>query len=331
MPAAPNEVAWGSFTSMVSVLGIYRNANFGAHLPEDQRINYCTTAAPPTFPDPFVLTTNLPVTPDTEELVEHGVVGDNLVTVIPDKPQSIGSVVGVYLASDTTLTAGYTANAAVNPDGTITLPPPSALPTGTTDVFVKYTPAKATTTGVADNTGDNVILTPEDAAKIAYVVSVTLPPGTDNLFDRASWGGPGSPVLPLLGGGALAPGTTLSIEYVPWPPVYLKYFASEPDTAGSGTPKTHGIFTAGEPLTFKILYSDANGDPPTYHDGVQGYVKVVFNDSGRTAQLLPASSATNYVAGVPFSVTLTDVPEGTHAYHFEASDGYITVPSRYLG
>ena len=192
----------------------------------------------------------------------------------------------------------------------------SALPAGTTDVYIKYRPITATQATKADGT-DSVRLTGTDG--IAYVAgvyrSVDL---TDNLGDMGIWK-PGDTSVQLLGA-PIESGTDLVVKYVPWPPVYIKYFAVEPTNA---KPPIHGIFIAGEPVTFKILYKDADGDPPTYHDGVQGYVKVVFNDTGRTSQLAPMGVGSTYVLGVPFGVTLTDVPEGIHPYHFEASDGYV--------
>ena len=323
-PTSLNRVIPSSYTGMISVLGVYRNANWDAHLPEAQRVDYLDKTAlpnPPATGDPIKLSPSLPAAPDTEDLIQHGSVV-NLVTVTPDVPSAIGSVTAVYVSSDPTLTTAYAVNPFTTGDTTITLP--SALPSGTTDVYIKYKPATATQSGTADATGDNII--PAFPDRIAYVVSVTVPAGGSNLADTAAWS-PGASTIPLLG--SLAPGTAVNIRYVPWPPVYIKHFIAEPGTAPVTTPVTHGIFTAGEPLTFTVLYKDADGDPPTYHDGVQGYVKVVFNDSGRTAQLLPSSSSTDYKTGVPFSVTLTDVPEGTHPYHFEASDGLVTTPSRY--
>lgn len=323
-PTSLNRVIPSSYTGMISVLGVYRNANWDAHLPEAQRQDYLDHTAlpnPPATGDPIRLSPSLPATPDTEDLIQHGSVV-NSITVAPDVPSAIGSVTAVYVSSDSTLTTPYAANPFTAGDTTVTLS--SALPSQTTDVYIKYKPATATQSGTADATGDNVI--PDQPDRIAYVVSVTVPAGGGNLADTAAWS-PGATTIPLLG--SLAPGTAVNIRYVPWPPVYIKHFIAEPGTAPVTTPVTHGIFTAGEPLTFTVLYKDANGDPPTYHDGVQGYVKVVFNDSGRTAQMLPSSSSTDYVTGVPFSVTLTDVPEGTHPYHFEASDGLVTTPSRY--
>lgn len=324
-PTSPSTVTPFTYIGMVSVAGVYRNANFDAHLPEAQRVDYLDTTwpNPPATGDPIRLTPDLPAAPNTVDLVQHGSVV-NSVTVRPDVPAAVASVTAVYLASDPTLAAGYAPAppGTLNPDNTMTLL--SALPAGTTDVYIKYKPATATQTGAADATGDNVI--PTNWNGIAYVVSVTVPSGGGNLANTVLWQ-PGMPTIPLLN--SLAPGAAVSIEYVPWPPVYIKYFVVEPNTAPVTIPVTHGIFIAGEPITFKVLYSDANGDPPTYHDGVQGYVKIVFNDSGRTAQLLPIGSSASYKVGVPFGVTLTDVPEGTHAYHFEASDGYVPVPARF--
>jgi len=315
---SPTTVTPSNYNVLLSVAGVYRNANFDAHLPANQQINYLDVAAvnPPATGDPIRLNPMLAKTPDTADLIQHGSVV-NLVTVRPDVPAAVGSVTAVYLAKDTTLAAGYApAAGALNADNTVTLLSP--LPAGSTDVYIKYKPATAIQTGAADATGDNVIPTSPNA--IGYVVSVVPQAGGGNIADTALWT-PGSPTIPLLG--SVAPGTAVNITYVPWPPVYVKYFAVEPTSAPKTTPVTHGIFTAGEPLTFRIFYRDLDGHRPSYHDGVQGYVKLVFNDSGRSAQLLAASPVSDYMVGAPFAVTLTDVPEGTHPYHFEASDGYV--------
>lgn len=111
-------------------------------------------------------------------------------------------------------------------------------------------------------------------------------------------------------------------------PVYLKYFSEKPA----------GAFKSSDLVTFRINYRDADGDPPNYHDNVQGYVKIVFDDIALSYQmrlLNPPSSgeAVNYTSDVAFTSEPVTLPEGTHKYHFEASDGYYTVrfPTGVLG
>lgn len=317
---SPSRALPSNYNALQSVLGVYVNANFDAHLPSAQQKDYfdltTTTDNPPDTGDPVKLAPNLPALPDTGDLIQHGAVTD-LLTVAPDVASAIGTVTAVYLSKDPTLegTAYTPASPALGGGNKITLT--GALPAGTTDVYIKYKPATATQTAKADGTS-SVALTGADG--MAYVVGVYR--AADMANNRLSPGiwKPGDTSALLLGA-PIANGTDLVVKYVPWPPVYIKYFAAvELSTA---VPPIHGIFIAGEPLTFKIFYKDADGDPPTYHDGVQGYVKIVFNDTGRTSQLVPMGVGTTYIAGVPFGVTLTDVPEGIHPYHFEASDGYV--------
>jgi len=114
-----------------------------------------------------------------------------------------------------------------------------------------------------------------------------------------------------------------------WPvPVYVKYF----------TNTTVRKFKSSDLVTFRANYRDADNDAPNYHDSVQGYIKLVFNTSGqgRQMQLLnppAAGEAVNYRVDLPFSTVPLTLPEGTHKYHIEASDGYYVVrfPSGTLG
>ena len=99
-------------------------------------------------------------------------------------------------------------------------------------------------------------------------------------------------------------------------PVYIDYY---------GTFTSSTVFVSGEPLTFKVNYRDDDNDTPNYHDGVQGYLRVVFNDTTLSSQLMPVTiPVASYTVDTPFTVTLTNVSEGVHKYHFEASDGYQT-------
>ena len=100
-------------------------------------------------------------------------------------------------------------------------------------------------------------------------------------------------------------------------PVYVNHYA---------THRSDTVFASGVPITFRSNYRDADGDVPSYHAGVQGFVKVVFNGTGISKMMVPvAIPVTDYKVNVPFTVELTDIPEGTYKYHFEASDGYQTV------
>lgn len=103
-------------------------------------------------------------------------------------------------------------------------------------------------------------------------------------------------------------------------PVYVKYFSTTSQTT----------FKASDIVTFRIDYKDADGDPPTYHDNVQGYVKLVFNDINQSRQMRllnppAAGGSVNYKSDVAFTTEPMNLPEGRHKYHFEASDGYYFV------
>lgn len=112
--------------------------------------------------------------------------------------------------------------------------------------------------------------------------------------------------------------TQVYIKYVPnsdvKPPLYVKYNDKYSATT---------MFLSGENLTFKIKYTDADNDPPTYHDGVTGYLRLVFGTSTSSTKMVPeSSSVTSYASPVMFTATVDDLPEGATSYHFEASDGY---------
>ncbi|MCE5323441.1 hypothetical protein LLG46_09040 [bacterium] len=113
--------------------------------------------------------------------------------------------------------------------------------------------------------------------------------------------------------------TSVYIEYTPnadaEPPVYVTYYETYESTSA---------ILPGQSLTFTVNYKDADNDPPTYHDGLAGYVRLVFDNDSNTVGLpmAPAATTTNYTSPVQFKVTTDDLPEGTTAYHFVASDGY---------
>lgn len=93
-------------------------------------------------------------------------------------------------------------------------------------------------------------------------------------------------------------------------------------TGGLATP-TAGVSTT--TFTFDVYYSDADNDPPGAHDGVFGYVKLVFNDGSITPVVMtPVSAVNSWVTPVLYRATLSNLPAGMHLFHFEASDGYRT-------
>lgn len=325
---SPNRAVPSDYGKIRKILGVFRNANFDAHLspsassPEDQPKDFYDKA---NTPDPFnvghlvALTPNMYPCPDTMTLVQRSSMVEDSRTVVPAVPGAIGTVLGVYLDSDPTLTSIYNVASPTLVGGKITLSDP--LPVGTSDVYITYKPRLSSMTLQADGSGSLPLSTPN---AIAYIKDAYLEsdPDKTNLVDLASWV-PGDETIAYSSDVAVpTAGQNVVVDYVPWPPAYLKFYAKEPPGSPSGNPKLHGTFKAGEPLTFTVFYRDANGDRPTYHDGVQGYVRLVFNGLGRTAQLSALEPPQSYTDGVRFGVTLTDVPPGTHAYHFEASDGY---------
>lgn len=325
---AANSATPSDYVRPKYLLGVYRNANFDAHLDPnaalaiDQPKDFLNLAGMPKNPpdpgSPVALAPNLYPCPDTMLLVQKSSAVENTTTVVPDVASAIGSVVGVYLASDTTLLHRYDASPTLTADNKVTLT--EALPMGTSEVYITYYPKVSTTTVAADGTGNLTLASPN---AIAYIRDVYLETdaGKTNLIDPATWV-PGTSTSIAYTGAVPPVGTNVVVDYVAWPPVYIKFYAQEPAGSPVGNPKLHRTFRAGEPLTFVVFYRDANGDRPTYHDGVQGYVKLVFNN-GRTAQLSALAPPVDYKVGVPFGATLTDVPPGIHPYHFEASDGYV--------
>ncbi|MHB9035315.1 MAG: collagen binding domain-containing protein [Armatimonadota bacterium] len=215
------------------VSGVYRNANAVAGVD----VNYYSTD---TFdPTTGEITLSTPLGAVPAQLVQLGTVEALRLTVTPDVMGAIETVIGVYDNAELTGTNYYGSKGAT----IITLG--TALPSGTTKVFIKYAPKAL-------------------------------------------------------------------VE----PPVYVQYFDKH---------VANQVFLAGDPLTFRVNYLDAENDPPTYHDSVQGSIRLVFDDTNplKSAQMVFLNqSLTDYKTGVPFTVTLNDVPQGQQKYHFEASDGY---------
>lgn len=87
---------------------------------------------------------------------------------------------------------------------------------------------------------------------------------------------------------------------------------------------------AGDDYTFAVTYRDADGDPPRFHDGVLGYIRVIFDDAAYAADMIPdvpedEANPDFYKTTRRFTVTAHGLPEGNHKFRFEASDGWIDV------
>ncbi len=235
-----------TFAEIKEVLGVYVNANRDAHLPTPVSY-YNPETASKVFAegDPDItLTTALPALSDGDLLVQLGSTGESLSQVLPDRPDVIKTVTGVYLTENLSGTNYFDPVSGVYSGGVVNLTTP--IPSRSDKIYVQYE---------------------------------------------------------LSGGGD-------------WP-AYAEYFAKY----SSAT-----VFLAGEPLTFRVAYSDAESDPPSYHDSVDGFIRVVFDDASNRSPMIPLKPpVSDFSTVVPFTATLTDVPEGTHQYHFEASDGYYTV------
>lgn len=319
------------YGNMLTILGVYRNANFDAHLDPmadlqiDQLTNFFdagnTSSNPPATGVETKLAPNLYACPDTMVLVQRSSSVVDATTVVPEAAGSIGAVLGVYLTSDPTLQNIFgVASPSLGAGNRITLT--KALPVGTTSVYITYNPAVSSMTLTADGTGKLTLASTNNIAYVKGVYLATDAAKTTNLITPAEWQ-PGNTTVNYTGGTPVN-GASVTVDYVAWPPVYIKYYGVEPTRPPTETPKVHGPFKAGEPLTFAIFYKDANGDKPTYHDGVQGYVNVVLNDLPNTSASLSAlAPPVDYRVGVPYGVTLTDLPPGKHTYHFSASDGYV--------
>ncbi|MCE5314587.1 MAG: hypothetical protein ABFD49_08205 [Armatimonadota bacterium] len=153
--------------------------------------------------------------------------------------------------------------------------------------------AIATVTGVYDNselTGTNYYATTGSLGDSKITLATALPSGTDTVY----------------------------IAYMPdlgvIPPMYVMYF----DKSSTST-----VFMQGDPLTFRVNYSDADNDPPAYHDGVTGYLQLVFDSDTEGTTMLPlSSSVSSFTSDVAFTLTKSDLSGGTHKYHFLGSDGY---------
>ncbi len=114
---------------------------------------------------------------------------------------------------------------------------------------------------------------------------------------------------------------------VPQPPSsnhapILSLMGDSPVSPASGKPS--------DSFEFAVSYMDADGNPPHYHDGVLGYIRVVFNDGAYAADLTPEVPEDEwnsdwYKEFKRFTVTTDGLPEGVHKFHFEASDGWTKV------
>ena len=75
-------------------------------------------------------------------------------------------------------------------------------------------------------------------------------------------------------------------------------------------------------FVFSVTYKDNDGDPPTSHEQVLGYVRVVID--GKTYAMAVTDTAPDYVMGVSCEASISgaDLAGGPHSYYFEASDGW---------
>jgi hypothetical protein len=85
---------------------------------------------------------------------------------------------------------------------------------------------------------------------------------------------------------------------------------------------------ASDRYDFYINYVDSDGDPPRYHGGLLGYIRVIFNDGTYASDMIPLvpedqSDSTFYKTQRQFTVSANGLPEGSHKFHFEASDGIV--------
>ncbi|MDO8587250.1 MAG: hypothetical protein Q7T82_09440 [Armatimonadota bacterium] len=89
------------------------------------------------------------------------------------------------------------------------------------------------------------------------------------------------------------------------------------------TGRYHG--RSGQQYAFQVRYRDADNNPPSYHDGVQGYCRVVIEISGAAPQTLVLSTtSTDFATGAIMNSASINLTPGTYRFHFEASDGWVS-------
>ncbi len=92
---------------------------------------------------------------------------------------------------------------------------------------------------------------------------------------------------------------------------------------------TPQIGLAGGLFTFKITYSDANGDAPIFRDAdyVTGYVKLFVDGALTGVDMTGPAGVPNYVTGAEFTAVVDSanplLTPGKHTFHFEGSDGWV--------
>jgi hypothetical protein len=106
------------------------------------------------------------------------------------------------------------------------------------------------------------------------------------------------------------------------PPLLTEPVGDTPVSPSSG--KTTDSFD------FYVTYRDDDADPPRYHDGVLGYVRVLFNDGSYAADMhsVIPEDPTNpafFATARRCTVRANGLPEGNHKFHFEASDGWVKI------
>lgn len=229
-----------------------------------------------------------------------------------------GSLVGKMLQITTGLVR--------DPDSGVQLPVTSA----SGKVFqVIENSSNTITIGVVDPAVEGV--TVGDSISVASLVMTRLDPNQTNFTQPVTY----RVVVPSLPVGAhtyhfsvIAPPTTaivrdpLSGEYS-GPNVTATAPAGNVApvlSAGAVSPSTG---TADTTFVFRVSYSDADNDPATAHSGVVGWVKLVFDNPAIPDRVMrPVTPPASWIGPVEHRVDVSDLPAGTHRFHFEANDGY---------
>jgi len=93
-----------------------------------------------------------------------------------------------------------------------------------------------------------------------------------------------------------------------------------------------------DPYDFYITYKDVDGDPPRYHEGVLGYVRLVFETvlpDGTHSRTFVADMRPEVPENIAdpawykeprrFTFRANGLSQGNHKFHFESSDGWARV------
>lgn len=82
----------------------------------------------------------------------------------------------------------------------------------------------------------------------------------------------------------------------------------------------------GDSIAFSVNYLDAEGNAPSIHDGVKGYVQLRVTDRtgfDRVFRMSTTDPNVDYTKGALFSCTVSGLAKGPYTYRFEASDGWL--------